>query len=403
MSFLAPWALGIVAFAALPVALHLFRRDTKRRLAFPAIRYLRQARERSARALKLRDRLLLLTRACLVAVLAAAASATCGRPGRRRGPRADGPGPAHRQHGQHEPDRGGHDASRASDSPAPAPCSTPLDRATGSGFCQRQGRSWRPGSRPGSPPTPLAGSKRRMPRRASERGFERRCGCSRQGPPVRGKSWFCPISRLPRSQTRGSRYRRVCDSWPPASRPAPRTGRCSISSSTPPSRVETELFSRSSHRPGPAPTPSKCDSASTRPRPRSLASRRGAPLSFDSPIPASESMRFRWKSHPPVFDPMTAGRSCSGRSPPRSSGTRALRTATSRLHSRPWSGPGGCDCGKRKERPPPGSWKAFRPRGPPRATTCRGSSLHPPTLTFWHGSTRHSTASEYRGGSISWM
>ena len=75
MSFLAPWALGLAAFAALPVALHLLRRDTRRRLAFPAIRYLRQARERSARALKLRDRLLLLTRTCLVAVLAAAAAA----------------------------------------------------------------------------------------------------------------------------------------------------------------------------------------------------------------------------------------------------------------------------------------------------------------------------------------
>lgn len=74
MSLLAPWALGLAALAALPVALHLFRRDTRRRLAFPAIRYLRQARDRSARALKLRDRLLLATRMAVVAALALAAA-----------------------------------------------------------------------------------------------------------------------------------------------------------------------------------------------------------------------------------------------------------------------------------------------------------------------------------------
>jgi hypothetical protein len=75
MSFLAPWALGLAALAALPAVLHLFRRDTRRRLAFPAIRYLRRARDRSARALKLRDRLLLITRVALVMILAAAAAA----------------------------------------------------------------------------------------------------------------------------------------------------------------------------------------------------------------------------------------------------------------------------------------------------------------------------------------
>jgi hypothetical protein len=75
MSFLTPWALGLAILAALPVALHLFRRDSRRRLAFPAIRYLRRARDRSARALKLRDRLLLIARVALVMVLAAAAAA----------------------------------------------------------------------------------------------------------------------------------------------------------------------------------------------------------------------------------------------------------------------------------------------------------------------------------------
>lgn len=74
MSFLSPWALGLAALVALPIALHLFRRETRRRLAFPAIRYLRRAVDRSARAVKLRDRLLLLTRAGLVLTLAAAAA-----------------------------------------------------------------------------------------------------------------------------------------------------------------------------------------------------------------------------------------------------------------------------------------------------------------------------------------
>ncbi len=75
MSLLTPWALGLAALAAVPVAMHLLRRDTRRRIAFPAIRYLRSARDRSARAVKLRDRLLLLARVGLVAALAVAAAA----------------------------------------------------------------------------------------------------------------------------------------------------------------------------------------------------------------------------------------------------------------------------------------------------------------------------------------
>lgn len=74
MSFITPLALGLAAVAVVPVVMHLFRRDTTKRVSFPAIRYLRRARDRSARALKLRDRLLLLTRAGLVFVLAAAAA-----------------------------------------------------------------------------------------------------------------------------------------------------------------------------------------------------------------------------------------------------------------------------------------------------------------------------------------
>ena len=75
MSLLTPWALGLAALAAIPVAMHLLRRDTRRRIAFPAVRYLRSARERSARAVRLRDRLLLLARVGLVTALAVAAAA----------------------------------------------------------------------------------------------------------------------------------------------------------------------------------------------------------------------------------------------------------------------------------------------------------------------------------------
>jgi len=75
MSLLRPWALWLAAFAAVPLALHLLRRDTRRRMAFPAIRYLRSARDRSARAVKLRDRLLLLARVGLIGALAIAAAA----------------------------------------------------------------------------------------------------------------------------------------------------------------------------------------------------------------------------------------------------------------------------------------------------------------------------------------
>jgi hypothetical protein len=74
MSFLAPWALGLALLASLPVVLHLFRRDTRKRLAFPAVRYLRRARDQSARALKLRDRLLLFTRMGLIVAIAVAAA-----------------------------------------------------------------------------------------------------------------------------------------------------------------------------------------------------------------------------------------------------------------------------------------------------------------------------------------
>lgn len=74
MTLLAPWALALAALAAVPLALHLLRRDTARRIAFPAVRFLRTAHRRSARALRIRDRLLMLVRVGLVACLAVAAA-----------------------------------------------------------------------------------------------------------------------------------------------------------------------------------------------------------------------------------------------------------------------------------------------------------------------------------------
>jgi hypothetical protein len=75
MSLLYPWALSLSLLVAVPLALHLLRRDTRQRVAFPAIRYLERAQRTSARALRIRDRLLMLVRVSLLAVLAAAAAA----------------------------------------------------------------------------------------------------------------------------------------------------------------------------------------------------------------------------------------------------------------------------------------------------------------------------------------
>ncbi len=82
MSFLHPWALAVGLLAAVPVALHLVRREMNRRVPFPALRYLRSAQQRTARSLQMRDRLLLLTRvALLLAVALAAAVPLVGRGG----------------------------------------------------------------------------------------------------------------------------------------------------------------------------------------------------------------------------------------------------------------------------------------------------------------------------------
>jgi len=82
MSFLHPWALALSALAIVPLALHLVRRDTRRRVAFPALRYLHAAERRHARALRVRDRWLAAARiGALLCLAAAAARPVVGRGG----------------------------------------------------------------------------------------------------------------------------------------------------------------------------------------------------------------------------------------------------------------------------------------------------------------------------------
>lgn len=70
MSLLFPWALLLAGLAAVPLTLHLRRRRSLRRIAFPALRHLRRVREGRARSLRTRDLLLLALRVALVATLA---------------------------------------------------------------------------------------------------------------------------------------------------------------------------------------------------------------------------------------------------------------------------------------------------------------------------------------------
>lgn len=74
MNVLHPWALGLIALAAVPLLLHLVRRETRRRIPFPALRYLQSAERQTARSMRIRDWLLALVRVSLVLLLAAAAS-----------------------------------------------------------------------------------------------------------------------------------------------------------------------------------------------------------------------------------------------------------------------------------------------------------------------------------------
>ncbi len=74
MSVLHPWALALMALAAVPLLLHLVRRETRRRVPFPALRYLVSAERRNARSMRIRDWLLALVRVGVVLLLAVAAS-----------------------------------------------------------------------------------------------------------------------------------------------------------------------------------------------------------------------------------------------------------------------------------------------------------------------------------------
>lgn len=74
MSFLQPLGLLLAGLAAVPLLLHLLRREVVQRVSFPALRYLRSAERRTARSMRLRDLLLLAARVGLLILLAVAAA-----------------------------------------------------------------------------------------------------------------------------------------------------------------------------------------------------------------------------------------------------------------------------------------------------------------------------------------
>ncbi len=74
MSFVALWALAGLVLVAVPLAIHFRRRRAGRRVAFPALRYLRQAGDATARSLRTHDLWLLAVRVALLAALVGAAS-----------------------------------------------------------------------------------------------------------------------------------------------------------------------------------------------------------------------------------------------------------------------------------------------------------------------------------------
>ena len=74
MSFLHAWAIALGLAAAVPFVLHLRRRHTDRRVAFPALRYLSRAEDARSRSLVASDVVLLATRIGLLAAIALAAA-----------------------------------------------------------------------------------------------------------------------------------------------------------------------------------------------------------------------------------------------------------------------------------------------------------------------------------------
>lgn len=74
MAFLAPLWLSLAALAAIPVLLHLLRRNIGSRVEFPAVRYLQSAERESSRDVRARNLWLLLLRILIVILLSLAAA-----------------------------------------------------------------------------------------------------------------------------------------------------------------------------------------------------------------------------------------------------------------------------------------------------------------------------------------
>jgi hypothetical protein len=81
VSFLAPFWLGLVAAAAVPIVLHLLRRRSGARVEFPAVRFLIKAQQENQRELRLRNLLLMLVRVVAVVAIAMAAARPVGSVG----------------------------------------------------------------------------------------------------------------------------------------------------------------------------------------------------------------------------------------------------------------------------------------------------------------------------------
>ncbi len=89
MTFLAPWFLLLGGAAAVPLLLHLLRRNVGTRVDFPAARYLERAEQEHSRSLRIRNLLLMLLRVVLLlAIVLAAARPLVGGLGVGHGPTA---------------------------------------------------------------------------------------------------------------------------------------------------------------------------------------------------------------------------------------------------------------------------------------------------------------------------
>ena len=74
MGFLSPLLLLLAGAAAVPLVLHLLRRQRDRRISFPALRYLRRTTREHAREIRFRQLLLLALRVAAVIIIAIGAA-----------------------------------------------------------------------------------------------------------------------------------------------------------------------------------------------------------------------------------------------------------------------------------------------------------------------------------------